>query len=251
MQAVGGEFGGRYVVAQVRAVGAFGDEGCQQAGQVLFGVADVFALVEEGGQFSAVALPGEVGLGGRDGRGARAVAVFGPRLRKAALTARVTASLGWFGSVAAFLALALAGLTSSSPETVRAAYVAMEVVGWFVIVPLSIATLVTGVVQSLGTVWGLMRHYWVIAKLLITVVATVLLLVHMQPVGHLADAAARAALVGGELEGMGIQLVADAGAAIVVLLTAAGLSVFKPRGMTRYGIRRRRREQGPGMPASV
>ncbi|WP_225884473.1 hypothetical protein [Streptomyces sp. fd1-xmd] len=163
----------------------------------------------------------------------------------------MTASLGWFGSVAAFLALALAGLTSSSPETVRAAYVAMEVVGWFVIVPLSIATLVTGVVQSLGTVWGLMRHYWVIAKLLITVVATVLLLVHMQPVGHLADAAARAALVGGELEGMRIQLVADAGAAIVVLLTAAGLSVFKPRGMTRYGIRRRRREQGPGMPASV
>ncbi|WP_240528194.1 hypothetical protein [Streptomyces amritsarensis] len=162
----------------------------------------------------------------------------------------MTASLGWFGSVAAFLALALAGLTSSSPETVRAAYVAMEVVGWFVIVPLSIATLVTGVVQSLGTVWGLMRHYWVIAKLLITVVATVLLLVHMQPVGHLADAA-RAALVGGELEGMRIQLVADAGAAIVVLLTAAGLSVFKPRGMTRYGIRRRRREQGPGMPASV
>lgn len=171
--------------------------------------------------------------------------VFGPRLRKAALTAHVTASLGWFGSVAAFLALALAGLSSAEPQTVRGAYVAMEVVGWFVIVPLSIATLVTGVVQSLGTVWGLMRHYWVIAKLLITVVATVLLLVHMQPVGHLADAAARAALAGGELEGMRIQLVADAGAAIAVLLTAVGLSVFKPRGMTRYGIRRRRREQGP------
>ncbi|MGW0118026.1 hypothetical protein [Streptomyces sp. NPDC003327] len=169
--------------------------------------------------------------------------VFGPLLRKATLTAHVTASLGWFGSVAAFLALAVAGLTSSSPETVRAAYVAMKVVGWFVIVPLSIATLVTGAVQSLGTVWGPVRHYWVIAKLLITVVATVLLLVHMQPVGHLADAAARAALVGGQLEGMRVQLVADAGAAIVVLLTAAGLSVFKPRGMTRYGVRCRRREQ--------
>ncbi|WP_234327738.1 hypothetical protein [Streptomyces sp. NRRL F-2664] len=169
--------------------------------------------------------------------------VFGPRLRNATLTAHVTASLGWFGSVAAFLALALAGWFSAEPQTVRAAYLAMDVVGWFVIVPLSIATLVTGVVQSLGTVWGLMRHYWVIAKLLITVIATALLLVHMQPVGHLAEAATRAALADGELEGMRIQLVADAAAAIVVLLTAAGLSVFKPRGLTRYGIRRRRREQ--------
>ncbi|MGR4878095.1 hypothetical protein ACIPUC_01480 [Streptomyces sp. LARHCF249] len=119
----------------------------------------------------------------------------------------------------------------------------MDVVGWYVIVPVGIASLLTGLVQSLGTVWGLLRHYWVIAKLLITVIATLLLLVHMQPVGHLADAAARAALAGGELEGMRVQLIADAAAALVVLLTAAALSVFKPRGVTRYG--RRRSEQSP------
>ncbi|MER5184710.1 hypothetical protein ABT009_41530 [Streptomyces sp. NPDC002896] len=168
---------------------------------------------------------------------------FPARLRKATLTAHITASVGWFGAVAAFLALAVAGLVSDAPQTVRGAYVAMELVGWGVIVPLAGASLLTGVVQSLGTVWGLMRHYWVIAKLLITVLATVLLLVHMQPVGHLADGAARAALAGGELEGMRIQLVADAGAAAVALLTAAALSVVKPRGMTRYGRRRQRREQ--------
>ncbi|MFI6341069.1 hypothetical protein [Streptomyces sp. NPDC050535] len=120
----------------------------------------------------------------------------------------------------------------------------MDVVGWYVIVPFSAASLLTGLVQSLGTVWGLLRHYWVIAKLLITVGATVLLLVHMQPVGHLADAAARAALTGGQLQGMRIQLIADAAAALAVLLTAAALSVFKPRGVTRYG-RRRQREQVP------
>lgn len=167
---------------------------------------------------------------------------FPPRLRKLTLTLHVTASVGWLGAVAAFLALAVAGLTSSSPQTVRGAYLAMEVVGWAVIVPFSVASLLTGVVQSLGTVWGLLRHYWVIAKLLITVLATLLLLVHMQPVGHLADTAARAALAGGELEGMRIQLIADAAAALLVLLTAAALSVFKPRGVTRYG-RRRQREQ--------
>lgn len=62
----------------------------------------------------------------------------------------------------------------------------------------------------------------------------------MQPVGHLADAAARAAaLSGGELKGMRIQLIADAAAALLVLLTAAALPVFKPRGVTRFGRRRR------------
>ncbi|MBZ9638092.1 hypothetical protein [Streptomyces sp. PSKA30] len=169
---------------------------------------------------------------------------FPPRLRKLALTLHVTSSVGWLGAVAAFLALAVAGLTSSSPQTVRGAYLGMDVVGWYVIVPFSVASLLTGLVQSLGTVWGLLRHYWVIAKLLITVGATVLLLVHMQPVGHLAEAAARAALAGGELEGMRIQLIADAAAALLVLLTAAALSVFKPRGVTRYG-RRHQREQIP------
>jgi hypothetical protein len=34
-----------------------------------------------------------------------------PRLRKFALTAHVTSSVGWLGAVAAFLALAVAGLT--------------------------------------------------------------------------------------------------------------------------------------------
>ncbi|NWF24704.1 hypothetical protein HW130_00195 [Streptomyces sp. PKU-EA00015] len=169
--------------------------------------------------------------------------MFPPRLRKLTLTLHVACSVGWLGAVAAFLALAVTGLTSNAPQTVRGAYLAMDVIGWYVIVPFSAASLLTGLVQSLGTVWGLLRHYWVIAKLLITVVATLLLLVHMQPVGHLADAAAQAALAGGELEGMRIQLIADA-AALLVLLMAAALSVFKPRGVTRYG-RRRQREQIP------
>lgn len=172
------------------------------------------------------------------------MSLFPPRLRKLALTLHVTSSVGWLGAVAAFLALAVAGLSSGAPQTVRGAYLAMDVVGWYVIVPFSAACLLTGLVQSFGTVWGLLRHYWVIAKLLITVVATVLLLVHMQPVGHLADAAARAALAGGELQGMRVQLIADAAAAVLVLLTAAALSVFKPRGMTRYG-RHRQRGQAP------
>jgi hypothetical protein len=161
-----------------------------------------------------------------------------PRVRKLALTAHVTTSVSWLGAVAAFLALALAGLTSASTATVRGAYVATEVVTWAVIVPLSLASLVTGVVQSVGTPWGLFRHYWVLVKLVLTVVATALLLLHTRPIGHLGAVAASGARFGADLEGMQVQLVVDAAAALIVLLGATGLAVYKPRGLTPVGQRR-------------
>ncbi len=171
------------------------------------------------------------------------------RVRKLALTAHVTSSVGWLGAVGGFLALAIAGLTSQDAQMVRAAYLAMELTGWFVIVPLSIASLPTGLVMSLGTEWGLFRHYWVVAKLLISVLATILLLVHMQPVGHLARVVAETTLASGELAGLRIQLVADAGAALLGLLVATTLSVYKPRGMTPYG--RRTQHEQRKVPQSV
>ena len=158
-----------------------------------------------------------------------------PGVRKLALTAHVTSSVGWLGAVGAFLVLAIAGLSSDDSQLVRAAYLTMELTGWFVIVPLSLASLLTGLVQSLGTTWGLFRHYWVVAKLFISVLATVILLVHMQPIGHMADVVRAATLARGEMAGVRIQLIADAGAAIVVLLIATGLSVYKPRGLTAFG----------------
>jgi len=82
-----------------------------------------------------------------------------PQFRKFALTAHVTSSVGWFGAVAGFLALAITGLVGHDAHRVQAAYVAMELISWLVIVPLSLASLVTGFVQALGTPWGLLRHY--------------------------------------------------------------------------------------------
>jgi hypothetical protein len=172
--------------------------------------------------------------------------MMAPALRKFGLTAHVTSSVGWFGAVAGFLALAVSGLTSQDAQVVRAVYLAMNLIGWSVIVPLSLASLLTGLVQSLGTPWGLLRHYWVVIKLLITVFATMLLLVHMQPVGHLARAVATTTLASGELAGLRIQLVADAAAALVALLIAATLSVYKPRGLTQYGRRTQRDERTVG-----
>jgi hypothetical protein len=88
--------------------------------------------------------------------------------------------------------------------------------------------------MSLGTEWRLIRHYWIVAKLLITILATALLLVHLQPVGHLASVVSTTTLAHGELAGMRVQLVADACAALVALIAATLLSVYKPRGLTPY-----------------
>src|SRR5712691_3948233 len=99
-----------------------------------------------------------------------------PSLRKFTLTAHITSSVGLLGSIAAFLALAVAGLTSQDAQVVRAVYLAMDLTARFVIVPLAFSSLLTGLIQSLGTPWGLFRHYWVLAKLLLTAFATIILM---------------------------------------------------------------------------
>ena len=171
-----------------------------------------------------------------------------PRLRKFALTAHITSSVGWFGAVAGVLALAVAGLASEDTRTVRAAYVAMELTGWFVLVPLAVASLATGLVQALGTKWGLFRHYWVLVKLLITLVATIVLLMYTQTLGSLADVAAKPALSSNDLALLRTpSVVLHAGAGLLLLLVATTLAIYKPAGMTRYGWRKQH-EQRPAAP---
>ena len=155
-----------------------------------------------------------------------------PGLRKFALTAHVTTSAGWIGAVVAFLVIALVALLNADAEKVRAASTTMELIGWFVIVPFSLASLASGLIQSLGTTWGLFRHYWVIAKLMITVGASVLLVLHMRVVSSIAVAASDGAAPPGHMQGPKTQVVADAAAALLVLLIAAALSIYKPQGRT-------------------
>ncbi len=171
---------------------------------------------------------------------------MGPRLRKFALTAHVTSSVGWLGAVAAFLALSIVGLTSQDAQTVRAAYLAMDLTAWLVILPLSLASLLTGLVQSLGTAWGLFRHYWVLFKLLINVFATVVLLMYMQTLDYFAGVAADSTLPAGDLRVLrDPSSVLHASLALMLLLVATTLAVYKPRGMTPYG-QRKRHEQRTG-----
>jgi hypothetical protein len=152
------------------------------------------------------------------------------RLRKVALTVHVTLSVGWLGAVAAYLALAVAGLTTRDSEMADSAYRAMEVIGLGIIVPCSLAALLSGLVQSLGTEWGLFRYYWIMAKLSLTVVATGVLLMHVPAVTRMARLAVTTSLSTGDFRLLRIQLVIHAVGGLLVLLIATTLSVYKPWG---------------------
>lgn len=175
----------------------------------------------------------------------RANGLMTPRLRKFALTAHVTSSVGWLGTVAAFQALAIAALMSREPETVRGFYLAMAFTGWYVIVPFCIASLVTGLVMSLGTPWGLFRYYWVLVKFLITVVAALILFGFTQTLSSLGDLAADPTLSMYGLRNLNQSPVLHSGGGLLAILLATILAVYKPWGMTRYG--RRERHTGVGL----
>lgn len=165
-----------------------------------------------------------------------------PRARKAALTAHVMSSVGWLGAVVAFLALAIVGSTSQDDQLIRAALLAMRPITWFVLVPLAFASLLTGLVSSLTTTWGLFRHYWVLFKLLLNLIATVVLLVYTETVDFVAGITAEGALSGADLRALAGSPQLHAVLALVVLIASTVLAVYKPRGLTSYG-RRKQEEQ--------
>ncbi len=157
-------------------------------------------------------------------------------VRQFALTAHVTCSVGWLGAVVVFLGLAIMGLTRQDAQTVRGVYMVMEPAAWFVLVPFALASLLSGLVMSLGTPWGLFRHYWVVFKLLINVFATTVLLIYMGTFRHMAAVAADPSLELGMVRNPSPAL--HAVLALLLLVVATVLAVYKPRGVTPYGRRK-------------
>lgn len=173
-----------------------------------------------------------------------------PRGRKFAMTVHVATSVGWLGSVVAYLALAVVGFTSRDAQVSRASYLSMEVVATFVVVPFSIATLLSGIVEAITTRWGLFRHWWVLAKFALTTVAALILWQHMPAVVRMAAVAGESALSIGDLRAQRLQLVLHAVGGLLVLLTATALSIYKPWGMTPFA-RRMESQSSAGGPIDL
>jgi hypothetical protein len=158
-----------------------------------------------------------------------------PRLRKLVLTSHVTFSVGWLGAVLTYLVVSIVGLTSIDPQLVRGTYLSMQLMAWFVIVPCAIAALLSGLLQSLATEWGLFRHYWILAKLALTTFGTAILLLHAPRVSEMAIHAAESALATGDYTQQRTSLVVHAGGGLTILVAATALSIFKPWGKTALG----------------
>jgi hypothetical protein len=170
--------------------------------------------------------------------------MMSPGLRRAALTVHVGCSVGWLGAALAYVALNVPALASADEATVRAAYLMMEPVAWYAVTPLAVASLVTGVIQSLGTPWGLLRHYWVLISLMVTAFANLILLLHLPAISALAD---RAAAPDTDVFALGGDLAHSVGG-LLLLLVPLVLNIYKPRGLTRRGWRaqQQRSETVPG-----
>jgi len=162
---------------------------------------------------------------------------MGPRLRRLMLTTHITLSVSWIGAVAAYLVLDVTTATSQDPQTLRAAYIAMASITWWAIVPLAYASLATGIIMSLGTKWGLFRHWWVVLSLLLTVFAVLVLMSETRTIDFLASAAADPTTTDDELRALPSTLLHSV-LGTVVLLVVTVLNVYKPRGLTKYGWRK-------------
>src|SRR5262245_55689217 len=162
--------------------------------------------------------------------------MMSPAVRKFTYTPHITSSVGWIGAVLVFIALAALALTSQNEATVRGAYLVMAPAAWFALVPLAHASLLTGIVLSLGTTWGLIRHYWVVLKLGITVFCTVILMIYMGTFRQMAGIAADPIVDLDTVRNASPLL--HAGMALMLLLATTVLGVYKPFGMTPYGLRK-------------
>ena len=161
-----------------------------------------------------------------------------PALRRAMLAAHIICSVGWLGAAAAYLALGVAAQVSQQPQVIRAAWIGMELSGWYVIVPLACLAFLTGIVLSLGTPWGLFKHYWVVIALVLTALSLTVLLLHMPSVSTVAGLARTADDAASRLGGD----VLHPALGLLVLIVITVLNVHKPRGLTPYGQRKQTKE---------
>ncbi|GAB2741187.1 DUF2269 domain-containing protein [Kitasatospora kifunensis] len=106
-----------------------------------------------------------------DSRRRPPVGRLSPTARKAAVILHVISSVSWLALMLCLLTLGTAGLTTRDAETLRSAYRAMQLLGGVLILPLSLLTLVSGLILSLGTPWGLFRFRWISTKFWLTLAA--------------------------------------------------------------------------------
>lgn len=160
----------------------------------------------------------------------------GKRVRQVLVFLHVTSSLGWTGAGAANVVLAITGATTSSAEVRRVSYGLIDRIDVALVIPLAFITLSGGVLISLATPWGLVRHWWVLVKLVLTVAVIVF---STFGIGVWVYESMDASAAGGTSP-VAMRLVQGAGANIVAFVFMSFVSFVKPWGTTPWARSRRR-----------
>jgi uncharacterized membrane protein len=155
-----------------------------------------------------------------------------PGLRKALLVLHIVTAVSWMGVDIALFILLMTARTTDDPALVVSGFQAIRMIVPAAVPPLSLGILVTGILLGLGTRWGLLRHWWVLVKLLLSLVMTFLVFFSLVPavnsmaVGLPGDMSADA--MRASLGALPTMLLFPPVVSFLMLGTAAILSVFKP-----------------------
>ncbi|MFJ3584467.1 DUF2269 domain-containing protein [Streptomyces sp. NPDC090127] len=149
--------------------------------------------------------------------------------RRALLVVHVAVSVSWLGLSVGLLALGITAYTTGDLSLTEAAYRAMKVFADWLLAPVAVVTLASGLVLSLGTPWGLARHRWVWTKFWITLATAAATVFALRPeIEHAAAAGTPDP-----------SLVVAPTVSMVAYLFMTAISVLKPWGLTRRGRRLR------------
>ncbi|MFJ2771573.1 DUF2269 family protein [Streptomyces sp. NPDC087300] len=159
--------------------------------------------------------------------------------RRATLVVHVVGAAGWLGLTLGLLALALTAITTRSPAVVEASVRSMKVFADWLVLPLALVTLLSGLLLSLGTKWGLARHRWVYTKFWLTLATTAASVFALRP--GVNDSAATVAAGDPITDPTG--LIAGPIVSLTAYVFMTVISVLKPWGLTRRGRKQRGQKQ--------
>ena len=164
-----------------------------------------------------------------------------PGTRKALLTLHVALSGIFLGVAVVMVTLAVLAAGAEDVAVAHSHYALLEsfdltILPWF-----SLSSIMSGLAVSLTGKWGLVKHYWVLVKFILAVLAVASGLAFVQGwVVTAAEGSAQLVATAGRSVELGTDpswLVGGFGFGGVLVLAATVLSVYKPWGRTWFGRR--------------
>jgi hypothetical protein len=160
-----------------------------------------------------------------------------PKPRKALVAAHAVSAASWVGVAVTFVAMSVVAMSTNDIRTAAVTYELMAAFDITLLPWTNFATFLTGIALSMTTKWGLIRYYWVAAKIAIAVGILVMafgfLHDNLERAGHEAAALATTGGTVADVSGSADVVLWGFGCAMLSLVGALLLSLYKPGGRMR------------------